>query len=106
MTKPISTEVIMLQSLAVRVAAIATTVLGLIVVTAGAAAAVYPPPPDPVGLPAPNQPPTVTPVQTVVDGSPSTLQLAVFIATIVVALAAGAALMHLVEHRANRGQLA
>jgi hypothetical protein len=106
MTKPISTEVIMVQSLATRVAAVATTVLGLILVTAGTAAAMYPPPPDPVGQPAANQPPTLTRVQTVVDGSPSTLQLVVFVATIVAALAAGAALMHLLERRAHRGQLA
>ena len=96
----------MVQSLAARVAAVATAVVGLILVTAGEAAAMYPPPPDPVGQPAPSKPPTVTPVLTVVDGSPSTLQWVAFVATIVVALAAGAALMHLVERRAHRGQFA
>jgi hypothetical protein len=105
MTKPISTEVTMIQSLATRVTAVATTVLGLILGIAGRAAAMYPPPPDPVGRPAPNQTPTSTPALTVVDGSPTTLQWVVFVAMIVVALAAGAALMHLVNRRA-RGQLA
>lgn len=95
----------MIHSLATRVAAVATTVLGLILVTAGKAAAMYPPS-DPVGRPAPKHTAAVTPVQTVVYGSNGPLLWVVFVATAVVALAVGAALMHLVEHRAHRGQLA
>jgi len=65
-----------------------------------------PAPADPVGDRTSMQTTTIDPIQAAVDGSHSTLQWVAFIATIVVALAVGAALMHLVERHAHRRQVA
>lgn len=89
----------MFHSLATRLATVATMFLGLVLVTAGKADAMHSV--EPAGHTS-----TVTPVQTAADGSNSTLLLMLLVTTIVVALALGAASIHLLERRAHRGQLA
>jgi hypothetical protein len=93
------------NSLATRVATVATTVVGLLLVTAGQAVAMRPIP-DPGGQAAPKPTTTTTQVHSVVDASLSTLQWVLFVAAIVIALAVGAGLMHLAERRAHRSQFA
>ncbi len=80
----------------VRLAVLATTVMGLVLVTAGQAAAAYLILPDPGGGGTYQGP---TPVQPATDNSAAPLQWVLFVAAVLGALAIGAALTHLAQGR-------
>lgn len=87
----------------IRLAVLATTVLGLVLVTAGHAAAINPRP-DPGGPGGVYEGPGTSSVQPVTDSSVGALQWVLFAAAVLGALAIGAALLHLVQR--HRRQLA
>lgn len=81
-----------------RLAALATTVLGLLVVTTGRALAQNPVP-GPGGTGSPHDAPVPAPAQPIVEASISVLQWTLFATAVVAALVIGAALMNLAQRR-------